>query len=446
MTTGAVIHDAIQKIASTSSTKEKQTLVAKAGTELFQKAMRYAYDPFKNYGISVAPEQTMVGGDCLSSPLVWTLLDSLAVRKLTGSSAKQAIQGMINSLDPKSAVVFQRILNKDMRAGFGETVLGKCFKGLLPEFPYMRCSLPKKSNMATWDWSNGIFVQLKADGMFANVNRDEEGFTWVTSRNGSLFPPNCLQLDFSALDHGTQTHGELVVYNFGKLLPRKTSNGILNSLLSGGELPEGHTVVYQAWDQIPLSSVTPKGKHPVVYRLRFEMLQHQIEGSLSSLASIPSKRVWTMAEALKIYQDYLKEGMEGVICKHPDMPWIDTGSSGHKDQVKFKLEFQVELRVVGLNPGKPGTKTEATFGSLLCQSECGKLEVGVSGLSDADRARGKEWVGSIVTVTANDIMTPDGGVNPLHSLFLPRLEEERKDKTVANTLEEIFATKEGAMA
>ena len=109
----------------------------------------------------------------------------------------------------------------------------------------------------------------------------------------------------------------------------------------------------------------------------------------------------------------------------------------------------MELRVKDLLPGAPGTKTEATFGSLLCVSECGQLEVGVSGISDALRLsifqNQYDWLESIVTVKANDIMNPDGEGDDLHSLFLPRFVEARKDKNVADTLIQIREQRIAAM-
>ena len=66
---------------------------------------------------------------------------------------------------------------------------------VVPTTPYMRCSLPEKSNMEDWDWSEGVYSQTKADGMFANVNVRGDGYVWVTSRGGTLFPVGCLGLE-----------------------------------------------------------------------------------------------------------------------------------------------------------------------------------------------------------------------------------------------------------
>lgn len=56
---------------------------------------------------------------------------------------------------------------------------------------------------------------------------------------------------------------------------------------------------------------------------------------------------------------------------------------------------------------------------------------------DADR---EAWVGRIVTLIANDILSPSPS-NDSYSLFLPRLKEAtfRADKTKADTLERVQA-------
>lgn len=460
LNTGSSVFRAITSIAATASKLEKDALLKAAGSSstLFLKAVTYAYDPFRNYGISNAPHKTpgiAPGGNTLSDPLPWKVLDDLASRNLSGRSARDTVQNTINLLDEPSAEVFRRIVNKDMRAGFSEGTINRCFKGTIAEFPYMRCSLPAKSNMPKWDWTVGIIVQEKADGMFANVNLDSKGYLWITSRAGSPFPEGCLGLEAdmkSTLLPGTQTHGEFTVFENGVLMPRAESNGVMNSLLSGGVLEANQRVVFEAWDQIPMSAVLPKGKHSVPYKERFIALARQClaaqRAGITSVRSIPTRVVKTKAEAYAYYRELLKKGKEGVVCKHPDATWADNTS---KDQVKLKLTFEVELRVVGFTAGKPGSKTEATIGSLLCRSECGELETGVgTGLTDALRleihSNRDSWLNTVITVKANDIANPDGEGDDLHSLFLPVYVERRGEKRSADNLAQIRDQREAAMA
>jgi DNA ligase-1 len=458
--TGKSVFEAIEAIAATSSKLEKEALMKQAGTSstLFMKAVTYAYDPFKNYGISYAPLKSpglAPGSNTLAEPVVWTTLDDLVSRNLSGNSARDKIQQMVDFLDEPSAEVFRRIINKDMRAGFTDGTINRVFKGTIAEFPYMRCSLPAKSNMGKWDWSVGIVSQEKADGMFANVNMDVKGYVWITSRQGSPFPAGCLGIEENiakVMTGGTQTHGELTVYEAGVLMPREKGNGVLNSLLSGGDLEADQKVVFDAWDQIPLQMVVPRGNYPCAYKVRLRnlLMQTQVAQRMGivNIRTIPTRIVKSKGEAYAHYRELLKKGKEGTICKHPDAYWKDTTS---KDQVKLKLEVTVELIIKGFIEGAPGTKTAATFGSLLCGSGCDKLEVGVSGITDAMRQtindNRENWLETIVAVTANSIMSPDleDADEGKYSLFLPRVAEFRKDKHTADTLEQIKEQFEAAV-
>jgi DNA ligase-1 len=57
------------------------------------------------------------------------------------------------------------------------------------------------------------------------------------------------------------------------------------------------------------------------------------------------------------------------------------------------------------------------------------------------------WPGKIITGRSNSLLAPSKGKkNGLWSLFLPRFIEERMDKTVADTLEQIQAIFKAAEA
>lgn len=452
LNTAKSILNAIEVIAATPGKKEKEALIRELwmAAPLFQKAVTYTYDRFKNYGISVAPHKTpgvAPGGNKLEESIVWRTLDDLIARRLSGTSARDTIQNMVNLLDDASSDLFRRIINLDMRAGFTDGTINRLFPGTFQEFPYMRCSLPEKSNMPKWDWLQGIFVQEKADGMFLNVNKDHTGHAWIITRQGQVVPREQLQdlhndLEKTLLE-ATQTHGEAIVFEDGKMMTREDGNGVMNHVAGGGTLAPNQRVVFFAWDQIPLASVVPGGSYNVGYKQRFVAVARQCldagRAGIVSVRAIPTKVVKSKAEAYAYYRELLKQKKEGVVCKHPEAIWKDTTS---KDQVKLKLTAVVDLRIKGFVPGKPGTKTEATFGSLLCQTECGKLEVAVSGITDAKRKEIHEnrdkYLETILAVASNSVMlAPEDEHDAKASLFLPRVSEFRIDKTVADTLEEV---------
>lgn len=443
------VYERIERIADESGTNAKQALILKYlaptpdGSEMFLNVLRYAIDPFTTYGIR--PTRATEFGEGLWDEDTFRLLDDLAARKLTGGNAQASVDGELRRLEPGSSELLWRVINKDLRAGFSDTAVNKVRKGTFKEFPYQRCSLPKHVELATWPWGDGVISQIKADGMFANGDADL-GNSTLSSRQGQVFPQKgyedlLAELALLKGDKGTQTHGELLVVNEkGEILAREIGNGILNKVNQGGEFPEGHYPIYQVWDRIPLSSVKPKAKYMVPYADRLRALKAEVRAFDLKLISIVETRiVHSLKEAYMHYAEQLKLGKEGTVLKLASAIWKD-GTS--KEQIKLKLEAPCELEVVGFEPGKEGAKTSKTFGSLQLRSACGLLEVNCSGFTDALRQEiwdnRNDWLGAIVTVISNGIMYSDNLEKRKHSLFLPRFEERRYDKSEADTFERIM--------
>jgi DNA ligase 1 len=442
------VFELVEKIGATASSLEKLELLKKGMSDrLFHAVMVHAYSPRITYGIrDDVPTGTSSGLVDFGDAAVWKLLDDLAGRALTGNAARAAIQNMMDSMTWPASSLLWRILRKDMRSGFTAQSLNKVAPGWLPAYPYQRCSLPAKSNMGTWNWAEGVISQIKADGAFANVDVSSDGEVSISTRQGSPLPVELLGalpgVIAQTLNRGTQSHGELLVVDVsGQILSRTDGNGILNSVLQGGQVPIGHSVEFHVWDQIPLSAVKAKGTHSVKYKERLKGLISQLaESSKSSpLKLIETRVVYSLAEAFDHYRQALARGLEGVVLKSMNALWKD-GTS--KDQVKLKLEVDVDLKVVAIVPGRSGTKNEGRAGSLRCESACGELVVDVAVKNEKMRAQVDSdpgaWINGIVAVRANDVQEP-GKSSRAHSLFLPRLVEPavRFDKTVADTLDQI---------
>lgn len=407
-------------------------------------------DPYKMYGIKdfmkKLDEENWTKTEFLL-PALMELLDDLKSRKLTGSAARLAAGVAVNNGVPGDLMT--RILNKDPKAGFGITMVNKVMPGLLPEFPYMRCSLPEKSNMSKWNWSKGIYSQLKADGMFMNVNHLEGGDVVLMSRQGQVFPTEGFERFHhevrTILKPGTQTHGEMVVYIEGKLQSRQEGNGFINSVAQGGLWPLGTEIVFMAWDQIPLSAVKPKVKYAVKYEDRLTDLKDQIGVDQRMIHLIPTKIVYSKKEAYEHFAEIVRSGGEGTVDKDPEAFWKD-GTS--KDQVKLKLEFVVDVEITGFTPGNG--KFAKTFGAVTYKSRCGLVKGKVSGMDDKTRQEvsdnREKYLGTIMAVEANAVFRPSAS-NPLHSLSHPRTVEFRDpaDKSVADNLEEILAQEQAAI-
>jgi ATP-dependent DNA ligase len=140
-------------------------------------------------------------------------------------------------------------------------------------------------------------------------------------------------------------------------------------------------------------------------------------------------------EVVEIYDKVVAEGGEGVICKNEHFYETKRCTSW----IKFKQIQDCDLKVTGWEEGT-GKRT-GYIGSLICESECGKLKVNVgSGFTDSDlsqmneRIKNNELIGKIAVVRYNERITDKYGNE---SLFLPRFIEIREDKNIANLINEI---------
>jgi DNA ligase-1 len=435
-----MINAILEEVANEPSKNAKIAILTQhKDNKVLQEVVRLAYDPTVNFFIKKIPTYKQIGTTDISLTEAISQLGLLSSRQVTGTAGINHLQNILNNLPEEKAKVIAKVVDRDLRAGFGESTANKVWKNLIPEFPYMRCALPKAAKLDEFSWTSGVYSQLKADGMFANVNHTADGEVQILSRAGSLFP----QQHFAHLiadvrktfPVGTQSHGELLVKRDGVVLPRQIGNGILNKVQKGGDIGSNDEIVYLVWDQIALTSVVSKGTYNVPYQLRFAELAAQTMQA-EYIELIDTRIVHNMEEALAHYREMLDAGMEGTIIKNATGIWKDTTS---KDQVKMKLDIDVDLVIMGFNAGNG--KNEATFGSIVCQTSDGLLEVNISGFTDDVRLEvhnnRDQLLGTIVTVKGNSIMPPTGN-NTKYSLFLPRFAEFRTDKTVADDLAKVI--------
>lgn len=444
------LFDALERCAATSSKKGKLEIVKSLGD--FQVWLRAALDTTVSYYVAKLPKYERHGTETLGDEDM-LLLQRLANRTYSGNEALERIKDTMYELTPKSQEVLRRVLLQDLRCGVGASIVNDAFPGLIPVFPYQRCVLEKDSNMGKWNWQDGIIVQLKADGMFVNVDLDEDFNLAVRSRQGTPLCAGALadleEALRGTLRPGTQTHGELTVYRGGVLMKRAEGNGVLDSVLQGGELPKDHVVRFDAWDQIPLACAVDKGRYEEPYVRRLGDLDEQIMAAGHELVRlVPTDTVHSREEGRRICLKYQAEGLEGVVYKHPYAIWRD---GDNKDQVKEKVEFVVDLEVEEILPGDPGKRTEGRAGRITCSTSCGLLKVNVTvkneKMRDALDADPQSWLGKVMPVKANGITDPTEN-NPLHSLYLPRFAEDtpRRDKSEADSLERVRAQFEAAIA
>jgi len=138
------------------------------------------------------------------------------------------------------------------------------------------------------------------------------------------------------------------------------------------------------------------------------------------------------------FNKVLNNGGEGTLVK--------SGVDGYKPgkptyQIKKKMEFECELKIVGFKQGTEGTKYENSLGALVCESSDGKVKADPSGLKEDLRdkiwSNQDDYLNKIITVRCHKISKSKD--NDYYSLLHPRFIKFRDDKMEADSYEEIAA-------
>lgn len=430
----SIVH-ALQK--ATGTNEKKEILQSNKNNEALKEYLEWTLCPSITTGIGKKTlESVHVDSQALNSSIsvkdefesMIGLAIALSDRGYTGQSAVDKIRWWMSEVGEESRELFKYLVLKDIRAKVNVNIVNSVWPNLLVDIPYQRCSLISDKIISKNFEGKQFYSQLKLDGMFA-VLVNNGGSLSMYSRNGSKFPDwvsKHLICDSSEKDYAIE--GELVVKQYGNMLDRKKSNGILNSVLSGGELPDVTRLQMIAWNMLPYTD-WKSGKTDKEYIECFNDLDNFLLRNETAIRLVESYKRSSLADAIHLNNLRMARGDEGSVIKTLTHKWKNGTSS---ECVKLKLEASVDLLWVDSIEGEG--KAEGMLGAMCLESSCGKLKVNV-GTGFTDKERTDLWHnkrhGSVVEVIANDIITnkKDSSL----SLFLPRYVGIRGDKDVADS-------------
>lgn len=433
----------LNDLDATSGNDKIRLLETHKDNELVKKIFYYGLSDRFQYYIKIIPPYFSQEKATLTLEDFIAELHLFSERKLTGHAAINKLAQLLEQLSPDDAIVAGRIISRDLRCGVAASTCNKVWKNLIPKYP---CLLGKAYDEKT---SKNItypaYSQIKSDGMRINAFVFFGDTVSITLRGRSGKTVNIhgyLDVSLQAYamnkpDTNFVLDGELVVVDkFGKILPRKIGNGILNKAIKGTiSDEEASRVRMNVWDIIPYDDFN-NAKCNTPYSKRFAEVENltmlsKLNGN-TKIELIESKIVNNIEEAQEHFADALNRGEEGTMLKTSDHIWEDKRS---KYVLKFKAEKDVDLVVLDWQEGTG--KYAGKCGALICGTECGGLVVSVgSGFSDKQREEfTTDMIGEVVTIKYNEVISTDGS-NVL-SLFLPRFIEHRLDKSEPNKLEEI---------
>lgn len=488
-----MILDILNKVAATGSSKVKQQIIQdNKDNEVLKRVFKLAYSKRIMFGIKKFPQ----AGEVSQSFGMLTLDDgldllenTLATRKVTGNEAIKTLADFIADMKPTDVEVIRRVIDRDLRIGAGSTIANKVWKNLIPAQPQMLANPYSEKNVSHIQFP--AYAQLKADGArcFAEIKGDTVNDVKLLTRSGNEYQGlDLLKLELiKATETARAIHpdgilvdGELVWFPVEEQIEpsldhlfgaeesedvaevmadnasRTASNGIMNKSLKGTiSSTESQGVKFQVWDFVPLTAY--QGYKSAHYQVRFDELRNAVQG-LSRVILIENFLVKDLNEARVIYAKYIEMGLEGIILKNINGIWEDKRS---KNQVKFKEVISFDLECVGTYAHK---KDPNKLGGVYLRSKCGRIRVKAgSGFKDTTHVKNDEdeWIripfderdeldreylwsirdeliGVIFEGECNNWLTSEGRKEAYVSLFLPIIKKIRRDKTDANTFEEIF--------
>jgi len=371
------------------------------------------------------------------------LLTSLSARTHTGHAAEKAIAHWLFHADATHRWLFKMAIERSLPGNIGRTLINKVRPGLIYKQPYGGCK-PWDPDMVNkrFSWLDGVVWQTKEDGMTLLVDVFHQTVRTRSGQDVSQQMKKHLHGVFMTFPMGYICHFEAKMLDDNyEPMDRPAANGVFNAIFKTNRKVDTEKMQLVLLDIIPRREFYGEDRPNMTCIKRLDVLADAINSYQTAkhdeVRDWPDVQaiywVWahTLAECRRMAQQEISFGGEGAILKRPDGVWK---SGKMTSQMKMKNEFECTLLVVGY---KPHSKNAGWVGSLRCVSADNEIDTYVgSGLNevaghDLNRTFGYEsFHGMLVEVKAEKI-------SKHNALDLPRLIEIRKDKTSADTGQEV---------
>jgi DNA ligase-1 len=417
----------IHALETHPSRLEKEAIVlaeAEAGNDVFFEGVRLALDPMVTFGVKKIPKHSGPDGQGLPWAAFRVLADNLAQRKLTGDAARDAIELCLKTAKQGEwNDWYMRILQKDLRAGFGENTINKVVGKKYAKYsiPIFSCQLAHDSANHESKVSGKKLIEVKLDGVRVITIVYPDGRVDQYSRNGK----------------------ELVNFPHVKEQFARTVAGVTEPVVFDGEIMSGSfqdlmKQIHRKSDAQAQDAVL--NLFDILSLKDFEAGKSKRTQTERSAKLVAWKDLWAeetpnitvvgqelvdldTVEGQQRYREInaqaIEGGYEGIMLKDPDAGYECKRSVAW---LKLKPFIEVSLEVIDVEEGTG--KNEGRLGALVCSGvDDGKdIRVNVgSGLSDEQRsdiwADRTSVIGQLVEVRADAITQNQDGT---YSLRFPR--------------------------
>lgn len=398
---------ALEEIEQTSSILGKQNILKlNKDNEFLKELLKATYDPFTKYFIKGLPEVEPLKAEV--NPATFKnfqdILLALSSRKITGHAAREMVGTFLSLCSPIEHKWYSRVIQKDLNIGVQAKIINSSLGSIIPQFQCMLAQ-PFRS------FPPLFIMQKKLDGKRAIL--DTTTGSMYTRKGHLIFGYSQIEEAGRMLGPGFVIDGEIFSGDFNRVMQKgHESEMILNvfDIIPRGVfgLPAPTDSQEERVDLLEdMMSLMPKN-FPIV------ALDH-------------SEPMTPRQEALiwRTYDSYVSQGFEGAMVKN-----LVSGYEYKRSYAwqKIKPEKDIDLKVIDIQDGKPGTKYVGLVGALIV--DYNGIQVGVgSGLSDEQRVqwseRPEDIIGKTITIKYQEITKNKDGTN---SLRFPVLKSVRDDK------------------
>lgn len=325
----------------------------------------WAYNPFKKYhmtspGLEGKGDSISVDFDGVFEEFK-VILGRLTRRALSGHQAEETVQDYIFELDPDSAILFQRILDKDLRCGVSLGSIRKVWPDLIPvnydgsdsfRVMFVKNFDPKKQKYP-------CLVAPKLDGVRGR------GVSKIYSRQ---------KKEFVGLDH--------IETFLDQLCDRL---GIPNDF--DGEVTVPGMAFDKASGLIRSDNPTPEAVFNIfdypgdkrTKKLRLNRLENIIllGNNPTPVRIIEHEWCYDETDLMIAYDNYLSDGYEGIVTYDPDSEYEDHSPTRRTDSWMRIVPLKTaDCKVIGFFEGKKGTKLEGSLGGIIVDYKGHEVRVG----------------------------------------------------------------------
>lgn len=419
----------IEEMKATSSTNTKKEIIAKYDSPFLRKLFEYVYTPFKQYYVTSSslvkhPELSANGHDDLFS-----LLDDLSARRITGHAAISAVNGFIEKHREFADIIYD-VIDRNIKTRATTSLINKVLPGTVPTFEVALAQKfrdhAKKVKFESKLW----WASRKLDGLRCIAIFDANGEVRFFSRQGKeFFTLSVLAEDLKQLNFRNKVlDGEICIMKEDGL---EDFQGILKEARMGD-----HTIekpMYQVFDFLELEEFV-NGEGQVTFTARQIML-NALFGmyQLKNAKVLEQIQVESQEHFDQLVKDAETAGYEGIMLRK------DVGYEGKRTSnlLKVKQMEDAEYVVIDYEVGpmrliENGAEIEEVMlRNVKILHKGDPVDVG-SGFSIEQRRRffqnPEEIVGKTVTVQYFEETRDQHGKNSLRFPVLKTIYESEREE------------------